>query len=115
MSAFCSALISPAIDPVTSIKKNTSSAGTAVANVNGRVIVPVVSTTIGIEGLDVQDGVHYLCRDSAQDQADAIGFDAKTLVVLKRCDVGDFRLHGASRTRDTAMVTLEIGTDSRSL
>jgi len=33
---------------------------------------PVVSTTIGVEGLDVQDGVHYLCRDSAQDQAEGI-------------------------------------------
>jgi glycosyltransferase involved in cell wall biosynthesis len=33
---------------------------------------PVVSTTIGVEGLDVQDGVHYLCRDSAQAQADGI-------------------------------------------
>lgn len=33
---------------------------------------PVVSTAIGIEGLDVKDGVHYLCRDSASDQAAAI-------------------------------------------
>lgn len=33
---------------------------------------PVVSTTIGIEGLDVQDGVHFLQRDSAADQASAI-------------------------------------------
>jgi glycosyltransferase involved in cell wall biosynthesis len=33
---------------------------------------PVVSTAIGIEGLDVQDGVHYLCRDGAEDQAAAI-------------------------------------------
>ena len=33
---------------------------------------PVVSTTIGIEGLDVQDGVHCLYRDTAQDQVEAI-------------------------------------------
>ena len=33
---------------------------------------PVVSTTIGIEGLDVQDGVHFLRHDSAADQASAI-------------------------------------------
>jgi glycosyltransferase involved in cell wall biosynthesis len=33
---------------------------------------PVVSTTIGIEGLDVQDRVHFLRRDSAADQANAI-------------------------------------------
>ena len=33
---------------------------------------PVVSTTIGIEGLDVQDGVHYLRRDGAHEQAGAI-------------------------------------------
>ena len=33
---------------------------------------PVVSTTIGIEGLDVQDGVHYLRHDGAREQATAI-------------------------------------------
>ena len=33
---------------------------------------PVVATAIGIEGLDVQDGVHYLCRDGALEQAAAI-------------------------------------------
>jgi glycosyltransferase involved in cell wall biosynthesis len=33
---------------------------------------PLVSTAIGVEGLDVDDGVHYLCRDEAQDQAAAI-------------------------------------------
>jgi glycosyltransferase involved in cell wall biosynthesis len=33
---------------------------------------PVVSTTIGIEGLGVQDGVHYLRRDTAEEQAEAI-------------------------------------------
>lgn len=32
----------------------------------------VVSTAIGIEGLDVRDGVQYLGRDSASDQAAAI-------------------------------------------
>jgi glycosyltransferase involved in cell wall biosynthesis len=33
---------------------------------------PVVSTSIGIEGLDVADAEHYLRRDSAADQADAV-------------------------------------------
>jgi len=33
---------------------------------------PVVSTAIGIEGLDVRDGEHYLCRDSASDTAGAL-------------------------------------------
>lgn len=33
---------------------------------------PVVSTAIGIEGLDVQDGEHFLLRDAAADQADAV-------------------------------------------
>ncbi|WP_298825159.1 glycosyltransferase [uncultured Piscinibacter sp.] len=33
---------------------------------------PVVSTRIGIEGLDVTDGEHFLCRDSAEAQADAV-------------------------------------------
>jgi glycosyltransferase involved in cell wall biosynthesis len=33
---------------------------------------PVVSTSIGIEGLDVEDGAHYLRRDSAEEQADAL-------------------------------------------
>jgi glycosyltransferase involved in cell wall biosynthesis len=33
---------------------------------------PVVSTAIGIEGLDVTDGEHFLQRDSAQQQADAV-------------------------------------------
>ena len=33
---------------------------------------PVVATAVGIEGLDVQNGVHFLCRDSAQEQAAAI-------------------------------------------
>lgn len=33
---------------------------------------PVVSTAIGMEGLDVQDGAHYLCRDTAQEQAEAV-------------------------------------------
>ena len=33
---------------------------------------PVVSTSIGIEGLDVTDGEHYLQRDSAEQQAQAV-------------------------------------------
>jgi glycosyltransferase involved in cell wall biosynthesis len=33
---------------------------------------PVVSTSIGIEGLDVADGEHFLCRDGAEAMADAI-------------------------------------------
>ena len=33
---------------------------------------PVVSTSIGIEGLDVLDGEHFLCRDAAAEQASAI-------------------------------------------
>ncbi|WP_164886870.1 glycosyltransferase [Piscinibacter defluvii] len=33
---------------------------------------PVVSTAIGIEGLDVQPDEHFLLRDAAQDQAEAI-------------------------------------------
>jgi glycosyltransferase involved in cell wall biosynthesis len=33
---------------------------------------PVVSTSIGIEGLDVQTEEHFLCRDSAAQQADAV-------------------------------------------
>lgn len=33
---------------------------------------PVVSTSIGIEGLDVHDGEHFLCRDSAADMAAAV-------------------------------------------
>jgi glycosyltransferase involved in cell wall biosynthesis len=33
---------------------------------------PVVSTAIGIEGLDVVAGEHYLRRDSASDQAEAV-------------------------------------------
>ena len=33
---------------------------------------PVVSTAIGIEGLDVEPGEHYLLRDSAADQARAV-------------------------------------------
>ncbi len=33
---------------------------------------PVVSTAIGIEGLDVVPNEHYLLRDSAEDQADAV-------------------------------------------
>ena len=33
---------------------------------------PVVSTRIGIEGLDVEDGRHFLCRDDAEAQADAL-------------------------------------------
>ena len=33
---------------------------------------PVVSTTIGIEGLDVADGEHFLCRDGAPEQAAAV-------------------------------------------
>lgn len=33
---------------------------------------PVVSTAIGIEGLDVTPGDHYLLRDAAPDQAEAI-------------------------------------------
>ncbi|HEX6706130.1 MAG TPA: glycosyltransferase [Albitalea sp.] len=33
---------------------------------------PMVSTAIGIEGLDVVDGEHYLCRDSAEAQAAAV-------------------------------------------
>lgn len=33
---------------------------------------PVVSTAIGIEGLDVTDGEHYLQRDGAAEQAEAI-------------------------------------------
>ena len=33
---------------------------------------PVVSTSIGIEGLDVRDGEHFLCRDDASDQATAV-------------------------------------------
>jgi polysaccharide biosynthesis protein PslH len=33
---------------------------------------PVVSTTVGIEGLDVVDGEHFLCRNDAEDQAEAV-------------------------------------------
>ncbi len=48
---------------------------------------PVVSTAIGVEGLDVEDGVHYLCREDAQDQAlaiiDLLG-DAETRAGLSR-------------------------------
>ncbi|MFL6661785.1 MAG: glycosyltransferase [Rhizobacter sp.] len=33
---------------------------------------PMVSTAIGIEGLDVVDGEHYLCRDAPDAQASAI-------------------------------------------
>jgi glycosyltransferase involved in cell wall biosynthesis len=33
---------------------------------------PVVSTAIGIEGLDVVPDDHYLLRDSAEEQADAV-------------------------------------------
>ena len=33
---------------------------------------PVVSTTLGVEGLDVVEGEHLLQRESAQEQADAI-------------------------------------------
>ena len=33
---------------------------------------PVVSTSIGIEGLDVTPDRHYLLRDAATDQADAV-------------------------------------------
>ena len=33
---------------------------------------PVVSTAIGIEGLDVVPDEHYLLRDSAEDQAEAV-------------------------------------------
>ncbi len=33
---------------------------------------PVVSTAIGIEGLDVREGDHYLCRDTASDMAAAV-------------------------------------------
>ena len=33
---------------------------------------PVMSTTIGIEGLDVCDRVHYICCDTAADQSAAI-------------------------------------------
>jgi polysaccharide biosynthesis protein PslH len=33
---------------------------------------PMVSTTIGIEGLEVVDGEHFLCRDGAPEQAAAV-------------------------------------------
>lgn len=33
---------------------------------------PVVATTIGMEGLDVVDGEHYLCRDGHEAQAQAV-------------------------------------------
>jgi polysaccharide biosynthesis protein PslH len=33
---------------------------------------PVISTTIGIEGLDVVADEHYLCRDRAEEQASAV-------------------------------------------
>jgi glycosyltransferase involved in cell wall biosynthesis len=33
---------------------------------------PVVSTTVGIEGLGVRDGEHFLCRDDSQGQAEAV-------------------------------------------
>lgn len=33
---------------------------------------PVVSTSIGIEGLDVRDGEHFLCRDAPADIAQAV-------------------------------------------
>lgn len=33
---------------------------------------PVVSTAIGVEGLDVVDETHYLCRDGAAEQATAV-------------------------------------------
>ena len=33
---------------------------------------PVVSTAIGMEGLDVHDGAHYLCRDTPEQQAQGV-------------------------------------------
>jgi polysaccharide biosynthesis protein PslH len=33
---------------------------------------PVVSTAVGIEGLDVRDGEHFLCRNDPAGQADAV-------------------------------------------
>jgi polysaccharide biosynthesis protein PslH len=33
---------------------------------------PVVSTAVGIEGLGVRDGEHFLCRDDARGQAEAV-------------------------------------------
>jgi glycosyltransferase involved in cell wall biosynthesis len=33
---------------------------------------PVVSTTVGVEGLGVRDGEHFLCRDDPLQQADAV-------------------------------------------
>jgi polysaccharide biosynthesis protein PslH len=53
--------------------------------------VPVVSTAIGIEGLDVHDGTHYLCRDSAEGQADA---------VLRLLDDAPLRSELSRRARD---------------
>jgi len=54
--------------------------------------VPVVSTSIGVEGLQVQDGRHYLCADAAPDFA-------KALVRLLREREEGVRLATAARQR----------------
>jgi polysaccharide biosynthesis protein PslH len=45
---------------------------------------PVVSTTLGIEGLDVQDGVHCLRRDSAEAFADGVAALADDAALRER-------------------------------
>ena len=44
--------------------------------------IPVVSTSVGIEGLDVEPGRHFLLADSAQDFADAV------LLLLQQPELG---------------------------
>mmetsp|Transcript_37708 Transcript_37708/g.70246 ORF Transcript_37708/g.70246 Transcript_37708/m.70246 type:complete len:85 (-) Transcript_37708:185-439(-) len=53
--------------------------------------LPVVSTTIGIEGLDVDHGTHFLCADGADELA---------LATLKLLGDGTLRLKLARAARE---------------
>lgn len=45
---------------------------------------PVVSTTLGAEGLGLVDGTHYLCADTAEEMADAIAQLLSNRLLAKR-------------------------------
>lgn len=59
---------------------------------------PVVSTALGVEGLDVEPGLHYLQRDSAADMAEAV------VQLLRQAETRD----GLSR-RARALVEARFG------
>jgi glycosyltransferase involved in cell wall biosynthesis len=63
--------------------------------------IPVVSTSVGIEGLDVQAGKHFLIADSAGDLADAI------VGLLQRPDFG-LRIARAARQHIESRYSSEV-------